>query len=601
VNRDGAFTSQSSIEPRVPHRSAAEDDLEDPPPEIGQGPHTTHLWRSAETTERLRDMTDRAYPLPTTATVRQLYGSAFRCAHPDCNRPLYKLSDDTGDRVLNSRVAHIHARRQGGPRWLDMPADENRAFGNLLLLCIEHSYEIDETPDRFPPDTLRRWKAAQIAEYDSLQRNWPISTDEATEVLVESESIDALHAPATVELVRQVEALRLAAERTRGGPRSWSRRWQQLNEQTRSSFAAWDDDGNPVYLQPSEMEIRPMREGIVTALAAAVDELRPAAEAAQIELAAVRVTRTEVAPWCDALKRAITRVTDTASTWPGGPEPDVDTAFDTALDDLQRSITDLVRASRGEHVDVPELPEVVNEHKAVDPLAEHRGLLDEARPFSRVDHRPYDPELRERVAEATRQAAAMPLTLRFLSIDLDTTARLAVAVAGNASQDEQLDLVDRDRQRLPICAAAALLQATRLRGDGQNAPATAAREQLRRLWLETDWSNATSWVGNDVNGRSMMQAFARVTSDEEVRDRLAQVLETNPDLLEPLIVSCAGWIEEHDTQTRLVRIERNYGEPPPWLPIGAIKALATNALTDDHGLNDGDMLAALLWKLDRRD
>lgn len=92
-------------------------------------------------------MTSTAYPLPTPSTIRQLYGCAFRCAHPECSRPLYKLSDDTGDRVLNSRVAHIHARRQGGPRWLDTPADENRAFDNLILLCIEHSYEIDETPD----------------------------------------------------------------------------------------------------------------------------------------------------------------------------------------------------------------------------------------------------------------------------------------------------------------------------------------------------------------------------------------------------------------------------------------------------------------------
>jgi hypothetical protein len=207
-------------------------------------------------------MTDAAYPLPTPATVRQLYGSAFRCAHPECSRPLYKLSDDTGDLVLNSRVAHIHARRKGGPRWIEMPAEENRAFGNLVLLCIEHSYEIDEAPDLFPAEMLREWKAAQIAEYDRLQRRWPISDDEATEVLVASESFDALHAPATVDLARRVEALRLAAERTRGAPRSWSRRWQQLNEQTRRSFIAWDDDGNTVYAEPSEMELRPIREGI---------------------------------------------------------------------------------------------------------------------------------------------------------------------------------------------------------------------------------------------------------------------------------------------------------------------------------------------------
>jgi hypothetical protein len=293
-----------------------------------------------------------------------------------------------------------------------------------------------------------------------------------------------------------------------------------------------------------------------------------------------------------------------ASIWRAGPDPDGDSAFDVALADLSRSVNDLVRASRGEQVEVPEPPLAISKNNDVDPLAEHRDLLDQARPFSRVGHRPYHPELRERVAEATRQAAAMPLTLSFLSIDLDTTARLAVAVAANASEDEQLDLVERDRQRLPICAAAALLQATTFRGDGQNVAATAAREQLRRLFRETDWSNAASWVGNDINGRPMMQAFARVTSDEEVCARLAQVLEADPDLLATLIVSCAGWIEEHDTQTGLVRFDRNYDEPPPWLPIEALKALATGGFADDHALEDSEILQALLTrelqKLDRR-
>lgn len=540
-------------------------------------------------------MTADAYPLPTPSTVRQLYGSAFRCAHPPCSRPLYKLSDDTGDRVLNSRVAHIHARRKGGPRWLDMPAEENRAFDNLILLCIEHSYEIDETPDLFPADMLRQWKSAQIAEYDHLQRNWPISEDEATEVLVVSESFDALHAPSTVELVRRVEALRLAAERTRGVARSWARRWQQLREQARSSFNMWDEDGNPVYAEPSEMEVRPIKEGIQSALTAALDEVGPAAEATRIELAAVRVTGTRVAPWCDAMDRAITELIDTASTWAGDSDPTSDTAFDNALEELGRSVTDLVRASRGEQVEVPEPPPVASEPEEVDPLAEHRKLLDEARPFHRVGHRPYDPELRERVAEATANAAAIPPTAHFLAIDLDTTAALAIAVAGNATEDDQLDLAERDRQRLPICSAVALLQEAGRRSDGQDAPAVAARQNLRRLWAETDWASTASWVGNDVNGQSMMWAFARATSDAEVRNRLAHALETAPQLLTSLVISCAGWAEQLDSQTwNVIGFDRNYREIPPWLPIEAVKTLAADILADQQGLDDTDILNALL-------
>jgi hypothetical protein len=546
-------------------------------------------------------MTDGAYPLPTPSTVRELYGSAYRCAHPECTKPLYKVSDETGDRTLNSRVAHIHARKPGGPRWIEMPPDENRGVDNLLLLCIEHSYEIDEAPERFPAEMLREWKAAQIAEYDRLHTSWPLSDEEVTEALVASESFDALNAPSTIELVRQVEALRLTAMRSRDVPRSWSRKREQLKEQARRSFFGWDVNGNTVYAEPSEVELRPIREGLQSALATARGEVLPAADAALIELAAVRATRPQIAPWCDALEHAIIVVIDMTSTWPEGPDPTADNQFDTALNDLSKSISDLVRASRGEQVDLPKPPPAVIERRDLDPLAGHRDLLEQARPYSRVSHRPYDPELRERLADATRDAAALPFVFQFASIGLDTTARLAIAVAGNAGEAEQLELVERDRQRLPICAAAALLSATTLREKGQPASAAAAREALQRLLYETDWSDESSWAGNDINGRSMMQAFADATSDEAVRDRLTQALETNPEVLTQLSTSCASWVEEHDRQTRHVRLERTYDQPPPWLPMETIRTLAADVLNEWDGLDNTDILKALLQKLDRQD
>jgi hypothetical protein len=540
-------------------------------------------------------MTAVEHPKPTLSTVRQLYGSAFRCAHPDCMKPLYKLADETGDRVLNSRIAHIHARREGGPRWITMTADDNRAFDNLVLLCIEHSYEVDEHADRFPAELLRQWKTAQIAEYDSVQRSWPINDDEAAEVLFASESFDALHALTTVEVVRRVEALRLVAERTRSGPESWSRRWQQLVEQTRRSLTAWDTDGNPVYLQPSDMQIRPIRDGLQAALTAAVDEIRPLAEAAQIELAAVRATREQVAPWCDALNRAITNLIALAATWPNGADPTADSEFAAALEDLGQRISELVRASRGDEVDVPEVPAPVLEVEAIDPLAEHRALLDEARPFARVDHRPYDAELRERVAQATRQASTIPWTASSLPFGLDATARLANAVAGNATEDEKVALTERDRQRLPICAAVALLQAAALEADKDDASVAAAGEQIRHLWVETDWTDETLWSENHVNGSRMMRAFAFATSDQEVHDRLADSLETKPELLRAIVLSCADWIEDRDMPTfRLIAVVRSYSQVPPWLPVEKIRALAAEILGDTAELDDLQMLDALL-------
>ena len=381
-----------------------------------------------------------------------------------------------------------------------MPAEENRAVGNLCLLCIEHCMISSHAPDRFPAVMLREWKAVQIVEDDDLQRNWPISDDEATEILVASESFDALHAPSTVELAPAGGGASARLRGPRGVVRSWARAWQQLREQTRRSFTAWDQDGNPVYAEPSEMQLRPIREGFRSAVVAALDEVTPAAEAARIELAAVRATRAEAAPWCDALDRAITQAIDTASTW--------------------RVLTKRTPHSTP-HWLISSDPSatwfahrVANRWSMPKPLtsrqrARGRGpTLQNTGTFwikpgrlAQSSYRPYDPEFGASVLQrppAKRQRCHSPS--HPLSPDLDTTARLAVAVAGNASEDEQLDLVERDRQRLPICAAAALLAAAARRGDGQTAPANAAREQLPSLWSETDWATATSWVGNALNG-----------------------------------------------------------------------------------------------------
>lgn len=84
------------------------------------------------------------HPLPTGATKKFLYAHAFRCACPGCPRPLYSVDGETGARSLNSQIAHICARREGGPRFdLQQSAEENRHETNLLVLCLEHANEVD--------------------------------------------------------------------------------------------------------------------------------------------------------------------------------------------------------------------------------------------------------------------------------------------------------------------------------------------------------------------------------------------------------------------------------------------------------------------------
>lgn len=80
---------------------------------------------------------------PASGTVRELYGTAFGCAAPECGAALYKLSESIGRQVLNSHVAHIHARCEGGPRWdPEMSEADNHAASNLLRWRPKHHVRI---------------------------------------------------------------------------------------------------------------------------------------------------------------------------------------------------------------------------------------------------------------------------------------------------------------------------------------------------------------------------------------------------------------------------------------------------------------------------
>jgi hypothetical protein len=131
------------------------------------------------------------HPLPKETIVKYLYAHAFRCAYDGCRRPLYRVDEQTGARVLNSRVCHINARREGGPRWdPGQSADDNRSEQNLVLMCVEHANTIDEqtTLRAYPADLLRQWKAKQLEEYERLKQGWVIDTEMAQEAIEASSS-----------------------------------------------------------------------------------------------------------------------------------------------------------------------------------------------------------------------------------------------------------------------------------------------------------------------------------------------------------------------------------------------------------------------------
>jgi len=130
------------------------------------------------------------HPKPTLSTVKELYGCALKCGFHDCQEPLFIGHANDSGRSLNSRIAHICARREGGPRWdYNMSAEENRSASNLILMCAKHADEIDflNRAALYPVPLLREWKAAQVTLYDKASSGFRLTDDEAAEVLVRSE------------------------------------------------------------------------------------------------------------------------------------------------------------------------------------------------------------------------------------------------------------------------------------------------------------------------------------------------------------------------------------------------------------------------------
>jgi hypothetical protein len=513
------------------------------------------------------------------STVKRLYAHAFRCANPDCSRPLYTQNNDTGDLVLNSRVAHIHARQPGGPRWIEMPEEDNRADANLVLLCIEHSYEIDEFPDSFPADLLRDWKQAQLDEYGRAQRSWPLSDADAGRVLeASSRAIEHHHAGAVLGVVRTAQRLALATPKARRGPAARAADWRTARARARRAFTGWDEDGNSVYAEPSRHETEQLRAALIAALVEACEILTPLTEDVKVELAAVEATRPAIKPWSGWVSRAVEEVVAASSTWPSPPGLEDDGRLDAAVSGLAAATEALTAAWRDESA-APSPPPLAPEPGPTpvrrDLLREHRELLERARPYTRVDHRPYDAALRADLAAAAERAATIPPVPTALGVGLSATCGLAAAVAANADDHELATLMEQDAQRRPISAAVVLLEETARVAEkrGRLTVQDQAKAVLAGLWDSIDWSDPDMWDDEDKNLHVAPWAGSRVTSPEEVKERLSNAVTLRPEIVPDLVKACAGWEERRDSYDWSMRgFQRRYSALPPWFPIESVVA-----------------------------
>ncbi len=91
------------------------------------------------------------------------------CSFPGCDRKLVARDGET----IVSKICHIEAASDKGPRFNDkMNDDERRHFNNLVLMCDECHNIIDNKDNeaKYPVKTLQQWKKDHHEKMESLKQ-----------------------------------------------------------------------------------------------------------------------------------------------------------------------------------------------------------------------------------------------------------------------------------------------------------------------------------------------------------------------------------------------------------------------------------------------
>lgn len=122
---------------------------------------------------------------PRESTIRKLFAlSSNRCAFPGCQTAIV---DGAAGTILGE-VCHIHAQKEGGPRFDAGQTAERRHSGeNLMLLCGVHHKLVDakENALRYSAEALLAMKAQHEAGAQATEPRTPL-TAEAVAALLET-------------------------------------------------------------------------------------------------------------------------------------------------------------------------------------------------------------------------------------------------------------------------------------------------------------------------------------------------------------------------------------------------------------------------------
>lgn len=548
------------------------------------------------------------HPLPKTATVKRMYATAFRCGHPVCKKPLYRMNDVTGDFTLNSTVAHIHARREGGPRWEPgMTADDNRSEANLIVLCLEHSREVDDVPDDYPADDMRSWKLTVRAEYDEFHQSWDLTDDQVAEVFAASFEVRDF-ARTTVESESLTQTQRLGgaliedARTTRRPAQAIAAEWIGLCDRYTRQSGIWDESGELLRVYPPGVEKQKFEREMVAALAEAQTALEPQVHALVAELRALRSTNVELVKWCDWVEREARSILLLGVTATLDEAPPVETYG------LSNALDALAAAWRGDTAagppDPPDLAPDPEPDPAVEARSAHKAVIADAAPWRRVATREYNADLYDRLVGQLPYAVLLPGTVSNFGLDLPAVAGSASAVARNADAQTFKGRIEEAARLEPLAVAIGLLSnlATVAEESGWNDLQALAEElENTRLMGET-WSDPNVWEDNALQCLRLLNKTAAISSTEHVKELVrASIVDLAPTTV---LVVLADWRESLDLLDRRVpgRPDPIIRTIPDWLPLDAARDLMLSTWSDlavaDLDSDDAERrLAAELLKL----
>ena len=119
--------------------------------------------------------------VPQHTRLKLWVKAAGRCEFHGCNQPVWRNNLTLSDGNFGE-AAHIIAASESGPRGSDVSADLQIDYSNLMLLCQRCHKEIDDDPDRYPTELLRRWKQEHEKRIE-IQTNYPEEIHKSTVVL----------------------------------------------------------------------------------------------------------------------------------------------------------------------------------------------------------------------------------------------------------------------------------------------------------------------------------------------------------------------------------------------------------------------------------